>query len=119
MVVAAGYASAGLTAYLSELKARTIWRGEREMTTRFRLYCAEHIGGAAAFVFVISSGFPSRLDRRARTHIGVQRDRLLIQADHRLLGIIGLLVRLQHVLHLGDVVVIEIGHYPHFFPATA
>ena len=35
--------------YLSELKARTIRRGEGEMTTRFRLYCAEHISCAAAF----------------------------------------------------------------------
>jgi hypothetical protein len=30
-----------------------------------------------------------------------------------------LFIRLQHVLHLGDVFGVEFGHAPHFFPATA
>jgi hypothetical protein len=105
--------------HLGELKARTIRCGKREMTTRFRLYRAEDIGCAATFVFIVPSSFSSRLDRRGGANIGVQGDRLLVQADYRLLRIIGLLIRLQHILHLGDVVVIEIGHHPHFFPATA
>jgi hypothetical protein len=33
-------------------------------------------------------------------------------------GIVRLFVRLQNVFHLGDVVVVEFGHAPHFFPAT-
>src|SRR6266852_4745291 len=45
----------------------------------------------------------------------MQRDRLLVQAEHRLLGIVWLFIRLQHVLHLGDIVLIEIGHHPTFF----
>ena len=89
------------------------------MTTRFRLYGAENISGAAAFVFVVPSRLPPRLGRRGGTNIGMQSDRLLVQAEHRLLGIVWLFVRLQHVLHLGDIVIIEIGHHPHFFPATA
>ena len=119
MVLASGYARAKRDGNLSELKARTIRRGEGEMTTRFRLYRAENIGRAATFVFVIASRFPPRFGRRGGPDIGVQRDRLLVQADHRFLGIVGLFIRLQHVLHLGDVVFIEVGHAPHFFPATA
>jgi hypothetical protein len=49
----------------------------------------------------------------------VQADRLLVEADHRLLRIVRTLIHLQYVLHLGDVVFIEVRHAPHFFPATA
>jgi hypothetical protein len=35
-----------------------------------------------------------------------------------LLRIIWPLVYFQDVFHLGDVVVIQVGHHPHFFPAT-
>ena len=89
------------------------------MTTGFRLYGAENIRCATTFVFVISPRFPSRFRRRGGTDIGVQRDWLLVQADHRFLRIVGLFVHLQHIFHLGDVVFIEVGHHPHFFPATA
>jgi len=89
------------------------------MATGFGLYGAEDISRAAALVFVISSRFPPRRGRRGRTDVGVQRDRLLIQAHHRLLGIVGLFIRPQNILHLGDVVIIEFSHAPHFFPATA
>ena len=41
------------------------------------------------------------------------------QAYDGLLGIVGLLIRSPEHLHLGDVVFIEFGHAPHFFPATA
>jgi len=89
------------------------------MAACFGLYHAENIGRAAALVFVITPGFASRHGRRGGANIGVQRDRLLIQAYDRLLGIVGLFIRLQNILHLGDVVIIELGHAPHFFPATA
>ena len=88
------------------------------MTARFGLDRAENISGAAAFLFVITSCFPPRLGWRGGTDIGVERDRLLVQADHGLLGIVWLFIRFQYVLHLGDVVFIEVGHTPHFFPAT-
>src|SRR5262245_60246340 len=51
--------------------------------------------------------------QRGGTNVSVQGDRLLVQTD------VWLFIRLQHVLHLGDVVFVEIGHHPHFFPATA
>ena len=105
--------------HLGELEAGAIRRGEGEVTASLRLYGAENIGRAAALVFVVLSCLASRLGRRGWPHIGMQRDRLLIQTDYRLLRIIRPLVDFQNVFHLGDVVVIEFGHAPHFFPATA
>ena len=103
---------------LRELKSRPIRGGEGEMASRFGLYGAEDIGGAAAFIFVIPPRFPSGCRRRRGSHIGVQGDRLLIQADYRFLLVIRPFVYLQDVFHLGDVFFIEVGHHPHFFPAT-
>src|SRR5262245_21715348 len=40
-----------------------------------------------------------------------------ISEDVLVLRIVGLLIDLQHIFHLGDIVFIEIGHYT-FFPAT-
>src|SRR3974377_639780 len=73
--------------HLGELKARTIWRSEGEVPPGLWLYGAEDIGGPAAFVFVIPARFPSWRGRRGWSHIGVQGDRLLIQADYRLLRV--------------------------------
>jgi hypothetical protein len=36
-----------------------------------------------------------------------------------LFGIVRPLICLQNVLHFGDVLFIEFGHAPHFFPVTA
>jgi hypothetical protein len=36
-----------------------------------------------------------------------------------LCGIVGLLVDGQHVFHLLDVRLVQVGYAPHFFPATA
>jgi hypothetical protein len=49
----------------------------------------------------------------------LDRGQHLIQAYDGLLGIVGLFIGLQNILHLGDVVFIEFGYAPHFFPATA
>src|ERR1700739_520414 len=46
--------------HLSELEARSIRRGEREMTTRFRFYRAEDIGRAATLVLVVTPGLATR-----------------------------------------------------------
>ena len=94
----------------SKLKARTIRRGEGEMAPGLRLYRTEHIGRAAAFVLVVASRFSPRFDRRGGSDIGVERDRLLVQTDYGLLGIVWLFIRFQHILHLGDEVFIEVGH---------
>src|SRR5713226_263998 len=88
------------------------------MTAGLGFYGAENIGRTAAFVFVIPPCLPSRGRRRGRPHVGMQGDWLLIQTNQRLLRVVWPFVHLQHVFHLGDIVVIEIGHHPHFFPAT-
>ena len=88
------------------------------MPPGFWLYGTEDIGGPAAFIFVIPARFPSRCCRRRGPHIGVEGDRLLIQTHYRFLLVIRPFVYFQDVFHLGDVFFIEVGHYPHFFPAT-
>ena len=60
-----------------------------------------------------------RFGRYRRSHVSVQRDRFLIQANNGLDWIIGLLVDGQHVFHLLDVRLVQLGYAPHFFPATA
>jgi len=104
---------------LRELKPRPIRRREGEMASRLWLDRAKHIGDTAAFVFAVPSGRAPRRRRRGRADIGVERDRLFVQANDRLFGIIRPLLGFQHILHLGDVLFIEIGHAPHFFSATA
>src|SRR5271157_4617166 len=99
-----------LEGYMRELNRRTIRRGECEVPARLRLYRAENIGCTTALVFVIPPRFPSRCSGRGWPDVGMQRDRLLIQAHHRLLWIAGLFVRLQYIFHLRDVVFIEFGH---------
>ena len=108
-----------LECHLGEFKPRTVRRGKGEVPTCFGLYCAEDIGRAAALILVITPSFTPRHGRRGRADVGVQGDWFLIQAHDRLLGIVGLFIRLQNILHLGDVVFIEFGHAPHSFPATA
>lgn len=105
--------------YPGELKARTIWRGEGKMAPGLRLYGTENIGGPAAFIFVVPARLPAWHSRRGGSHIGVQVEWFLIQADYRLLRVIRPFVHFQDVFHLGNVVFIELGHHPHFFPATA
>src|SRR6185436_20911139 len=45
---------------LRELKSRPIRGGEGEMASRFGLYGAENIGGAAALIFTVLSCFQPR-----------------------------------------------------------
>ena len=61
----------------------------------------------------------SRLGGRGRADVRIQRDWLLIQAHHRFGWIVWFFVGPHHVFHPGDVLVIEFGHTPNFFPATA
>src|ERR1017187_3036337 len=99
-----------LEGYLRKLNRRTIWRREYEVLARLRLYRTENIGGTTALVFVILPRFPSRCRWRGWPDVGMQRDRLLIQAHHRFLWIAGFFIRPQNILHLRDVLFIEFGH---------
>lgn len=102
-----------------ELRTGTVWGGGGEMPTGFRLHDAKYIRRAAPFVLVVLFGWFPRFRRDRRAHVRMQRDRLLIQAEDGLGGVVGLLVDGQHVFHLLDVRLVQLGDTPHFFPATA
>ena len=93
--------------------------GQGEMPNRFRFHDAEDIGGAAAFVLVVRFCHPAGGSGNRRPEVGVQRDRLLVPADHRFGSGVGLFISRQNVFHLFDVLRIQFRHAPHFFPATA
>ena len=104
---------------LRELEPRPIRRGEREMPAGLGFHGTEDIGCTAALVFIVLSRFLARLGGRTGPDIGMERDRLFVQAQYRLFGIVGTFVRRQHILHPDHVGFIDIGDAPHFFPATA
>lgn len=72
--------------HFGELECGPIRRGEGEVAADFRLYRAEDVGGASAFIFVILSGFAARFGGRSESNVGVQRDWLFVQTDHGLLA---------------------------------
>ena len=114
----------GIAAHDALQSLGKFWRGavgggQGEMPTGFRLHGAEDIGGAASLVLVIPFGHPAGCGRNRRPDVGVQRDRLLVQADHRFSGVVGLFIDRQNVFHLFDVLPVQFRHAPHFFPATA
>src|SRR5260370_3221341 len=84
--------------YLRELQGRTIRRREGEMAACFGFYCAENISRPATLVLVVPSRFPSWRRRRAGADIGMEGDRLLIQAQQALFGIARFLIPLHHML---------------------
>ena len=102
-----------------ELGARTVGSGGGEVPAALRLDDAEYVRRAAPLILVVLFGRLSWFGCYRRSHVSVQRDRFLIQANHGLGGIIGFLVDGQHVFHLLDVRLIQLGYAPHFFPATA
>src|ERR1044071_10209963 len=104
---------------LGEFGCRSVRGGEGKVATRLGLDGAEDISRATALILVIPPRFAPRRRRRCRTHVRVQCNWLLVQTYHWLLRIIWLFIDFQDVFPLGDVVLVEIGHAPHFFPATA
>ena len=102
-----------------ELRAGTVGGGGGEVPTGLRFYDAKYVRRAAPFILVVLFGWFPRLRRDWRSHVRMQRDRFLIQAEDGLGGIVGLLVDGQHVFHLLDVRLVQLGDAPHCFPATA
>src|ERR1700728_4282190 len=49
----------------------------------------------------------------------VESDWLFVHTHHRFFGRQRLFIDLQHRFHMLDIVVVEVGNTPHFFPATA
>ena len=102
-----------------ELRAGTVGGGGGEVPTGLRFDDAKYVRRAAPFILVVLFGWFPRLRRDWRSHVRMQRDRFLIQAEDGLGGIVGLLVDGQHVFHLLDIRLVQLGYAPHFFPATA
>ncbi len=114
----------GITAHHRFQRLSKFWRGavgggQGEMPTRFRFYDTEDIGGAASFVLVVPFCHSAGGSGNRRSNVRVQRDRLLVQADHRFSRRVGFFIGGQNVFHLFDVLRVQLRHAPHFFPATA
>lgn len=105
--------------HLGELKARSIGCNKSEMAAKLRFYRTENIRCSSPLVLIILSGFPPWQCGRGRPNIGMQRNWLFIQTNYGLFWIVASFIRLQNILHFDDIVLIEVGHAPHFFPATA
>ena len=94
---------------LSELRRRPVWSDECEVLSGFRLYGAKYVGRSASLIFVVR---PSGLARRhglSRPHIVMQRDRFLIKTYYRFSWIITPFIYFQHVLHLFQILVVQVG----------
>src|SRR5215472_4242814 len=116
MVFASGYAIANVTATWANSNpersgvAKVKWRPALGSTAQKTLAVPQR-----SYSLSRRASRPGAAGEVGRT-IGVQGDRLFIQTDYRLLRVIGPLVYLQNVFHLGDIIVIQVGHHPHFFP---
>ncbi len=105
--------------HAGELGAGTIRCRRGEVPPGLGLHDAKYVRGAAPLVLIVLLGGLPRFGWDWRAHIGVQRYRFFIQANDRLGGIVGLFIDGQDVLHLPDVLFVQFGDAPHFFPATA
>ena len=90
-----------------------------EVPSRLGLDPANHVGGSATLVFIVSPGNSSWLHRDRGTGVGMQHYRLLVDADHWCPLAHRLFIQPQQLLHAGDVLLVQLRHAPHFFPATA
>ena len=105
--------------HASELGAGTIRCRRGEVPPGLWLHDAKYVRRAAPLVLIVLFGWLPRLGWDRRAHIGVQRYRFFVQANHRLGCIVRPFIDGQHVLHLLDVLFIQFRDAPHFFPATA
>jgi len=75
----------------------------------------EEIDGAVAAILVIVALALSGLGRDRLAHLADQLDGGLVEADQRSGGIRRLGVEIEHVLHAGDVIRVDLGNAPHVF----
>ena len=90
-----------------------------EMNSRLRFDAAEDVGCAAALVLIISSRDLTGPHRNRGPRIFMQHRRLFVDANHGFALRQRLFVGLEHVLHLVDVLLVQLPYAPHFFPAMA
>ena len=73
----------------------------------------EQIGRAVAPVLAVVALDLSRLGRDRQAHLADELDRALVEADHRPLRVGRFGVEIEHVLHAGDVIGVDLGNAPH------
>src|ERR1700736_2249836 len=112
----AGY---DLQQIIGELRRGAVWCRFGKVPPRLRLDAAEDVGRAAPLVLRIAPRNPSRPHGPQWTDIGVQDHRLLIHAYDGLTIRQRIFIQGQHIFHAGDVLLIQFGDAPAFFPATA
>jgi hypothetical protein len=103
----------------SEVLAGSATRCMGEPLAGLRFDDAEDVRDAVAHVLVIGSCRMTGPSGHSWSRRVAQNDGSFIEADHRPRGIVRSRVDAQHVLHLFDELGADLGHHPHFFPATA
>ena len=73
----------------------------------------EQVGGAVAPVLAVVALDLPGLGRDRLAHLADELDRALVEADHRPLRVGRLGIEIEHILHAGDVVGIDLGNAPH------
>ena len=104
---------------IGELGRRARGRHLGEMNPRLGLNAAEDVGCSAAQVLIIPPCNSSLLQGSRRPRMLMQHHWFLINANYWFTLCQRLFVDLEHVLHTGDVLLIQLRHAPHFSPATA
>ena len=73
----------------------------------------EQVHRAVAAIFVIDARDLAGRSRDGLAHLANELKRALVQADHRARRIGRLGVEIEHVLHTGDVLAVDLRHAPH------
>ena len=80
---------------------------------RFASRNTNRVRGPVALVFAVVALKLTRLGRDRLAHLADELDRALVEADHRPLWVGRLGVEIEHVLHAGDVIGVDLGNAPH------
>src|SRR3954447_9684393 len=96
----------------SEVHGRATLAHVEVAPSRLRLEDGEQVGRAPALVLVVVSGRTTELGRQGGALLGHHLVGYLVEADHRALRIVALLVEVEHVLHAPDELRADLGDAP-------
>ena len=80
---------------------------------RLRIEEDEQIGGAVAPILAVVALDLPGLGRDRLAHLADELDRALVEADHRPLRVGRFGIEIEHILHAGDVVGVDLRNAPH------
>ena len=115
----AGVAGGQVAQQTGELPARAVGSGPVKVPSAPGLDHAENVGGAAAAILIVPAGAATRLRWPRRNRVITQPHRLFVQTKYGFVGVERALVPLENVVHPAPVLLVQDGHAPDFFPATA